>query len=164
MKRGLLLVMLLLTMAALAVAMGSKEAKEKKIHATDSTATRQGIAGKVEIWEGNFMPMVDPAKAKNQVKPGAGRRVRAYQPVKSSGGIATAHVDSIATAMVSETVCDSTGAFFLSVSAGTYSVYVEDGHGWYANGWNGDGIQGAVTVEPGKTANALIKITTKATF
>ena len=126
--------------------------------------SRQGISGKVEIWEGNFMPMVDSAKVRGQIKPGAGRRVRAYLPVKMQNNMATAKLDSVPTPMVAETTADSAGKFFMPTPVGTYSVFVEENHGWYANGWNGQGIQGAVTVNSGKTADVLIKVTTKAVY
>ncbi|HEY3294897.1 MAG TPA: hypothetical protein VGL38_05630 [bacterium] len=169
MKRGLPFFLLLLGLTALSLAMGHKQAKEKQSHGVDSAVTiaakdSQGISGRVEIWEGNFMPMVDPAKAKSQIKPGAGRRVRAYLPVVGDGGMVTAHRDSIPTAMVAETVCDSAGAFSMATPPGWYSVYVEDNKGWYANGWNGANVQGAVNVIEGKTTAVVIKITTKATF
>jgi hypothetical protein len=164
MKRALVLAVALLTLTALVMAMGSKEAPERKSHAADSTAVRQGISGRVEIWEGNFMPMVDPVKAAKQVRPAIGRRVRAHLPVKMDGSLATAKRDSIPTALVAETVTDSSGAFFMPTPAGSYSVFVEEAEGWYFNGWNGDGIQGAVTVDSGKSGEILIKITTKAIY
>jgi hypothetical protein len=43
-------------------------------------------------------------------------------------------------------------------------VFVEEKDGWYNNSWNGDGIQGPVTVEVGKMTETVIKITSKATF
>lgn len=164
MKRGLPLFTLLLALSALALAMGSKEAREKKLHASDSISAKQGIAGRVEIWEGNFMPVVDPVKVKDQIHPGIGRCVRVYLPVKSAGGLVSSRRDTISATMVGETVCDSAGAFFVPTPTGTYSVFVEENHGWYNNAWNGEGIQGAVTVDSGKTSNILIKVTNKATF
>jgi hypothetical protein len=154
----------LLSLAALSLAMGSKQAREKKLHAADSALARQGIAGRVEIWEGNFMPMIDPAKFRSQIHPGVGRRVRAYLPVNVEGGLVSARRDTVASPMVAETVCDSAGVFFVPTPTGTYSVFVEENNGWYYNGFNGEGIQGAVTVDSGKTATIVIKITTKATF
>jgi hypothetical protein len=164
MRRGLILIVVMAALAVLALAMGSKEAREKKVHPEDSTSAQQGIAGKVEILEGNFMPMVSPSKVKGQTHPGLNRRVRAYLPVKMEGGMASALRDSIPTAMVAETVTDSAGAFFMPTPPGTFSVFVEENHGWYFNGWSGDGVQGEVTVDSGKTAIITIKVTTKATY
>jgi hypothetical protein len=65
---------------------------------------------------------------------------------------------------VAETLCDNDGRFFIPLPPGDYSVFVEEEGGWYFNGWNGEGVQGGVTVEPDKRIEILIKITTKATF
>jgi hypothetical protein len=144
-----------LTLAALAAGMGRKE-KSAKI----ST----GIQGKVEIWEGNFMPMIDPKSTSNKITPGAGRRVRVYAPLTVAGGLMSAQRDSIESELVAETRCDKSGMFMLDVPAGTYSVFVEEGAGWYANGFDGDGVQGAVVVSAGKLTEVTLKITAKATY
>jgi len=128
------------------------------------TAIKQGITGRVEVWEGNFMPMIDQKSTNNKITPAAGRRVRVHEPLKVGGGMASAKRGEVPTAMVAETMTDSTGQFAVAVPAGTYSIFVEEEGDWYYNGWNGEGIQGAVTVEPDQTSEVLIKITTKATF
>jgi hypothetical protein len=161
--------LLLLAVAALALGMGRKEAHER--HSTPAThlatvidSTSEGIHGTVEIWEGNFMPPVDPQHGRGTITPGVNRRVRAHEPVRMAGGLSSARRDSVPTRLVAETVTDSNGRFFLPVPPGTYSVFVEEDSSWYFNGWNGEGIQGAVTVEAGKPSDMLIKVTTKATF
>jgi hypothetical protein len=164
MKRGILPVIVLLAMVTLALGMGRKEVRVKKQTAPDSSAVEQGIRGKVEIWQGNFMPVTDPKRSQSQILPGAGRRVRVYQPVKESTANGAARRDSVATPLVAETVADSTGHFFLKVAPGEYSVFVEENGGWYANGWNDQGVQGSVKVEPGKVTDVTLKITNKATF
>jgi hypothetical protein len=153
---------MLLLLPACLLAMGRKEAKE--LHSKTDTTITTGVTGRVEIWIGNFMPMVDPARGKGQIQPGSGLKVRAYPPIKVDGGMAAAHRDSILASVAAETVTDSTGHFFLPLIPGDYSVFVEDGTGWYYNGFNGDGVQGAVTVKPGIPAEILIKNTTKAIF
>lgn len=139
----------------MAGAMGRKE-KQPKV--------TTGIQGKVEIWEGNFMPMIDPKSSRNKIIPGSDRRVRVYKPVKAEGDMASAKRDSVTSELVGESVCDKEGQFVFSVPAGKYSVFVEEGGGWYANGFDGDGVQGAVTVTEGKLTEVTIKITSKATF
>jgi hypothetical protein len=146
-------IVLVLALAAVALSMGRKE------------APATGIRGNVEIWEGNFMPVISPGTSGGKIIPGAGRRVRAHEPVHvSAQGLAQARRDTVTTPLVAETVCDSAGHFFLAVPPGTYSVFVEENGGWYYNGWNGEGIQGAVTVPRDSIAAVVIKITTKATF
>jgi hypothetical protein len=162
MVKKTLFIGLLLISSFIFMGMGSKPAPEK--HATAVVEVKQGISGKVEIWEGNFMPMVDPKSTNHKVTPGAGRRVRIHQPVKMEGGLALAKRDSVNSPLVAETLSDSVGKFLVSVQPGTYSVFVEEAGSWYANSWNGDGVQGAVVVESGKITDMLIKITSKATF
>jgi len=154
-----------LLMVVIAVASGRKDAPKKEDASPEEmTDTRQGISGRVEIWEGNFMPMIEPAQRSGQITPGAGRRVRAHEPVVVSGGLAPSKRDSVATPLIVEAVCDSLGEFFLPAPPGKYSVFVEDDGGWYFNGFDGEGVQGACAVDSGKVSEILIKITTKATF
>lgn len=154
-KRPLKIVAMFL-LAASVIGMGRREAKNQ-----DAPAPISGVTGRVEIWEGNFMPPVDEARRNNQTKPGAGLRVRLHEPVKGLPGVSA---DSIASPLVAETVCDEKGRFTIPVSEGKYSLFVEDGDSWYANGWDGDGVQGAVVVEPKKMTEVLIKNTRNATF
>lgn len=147
----------ILLMAVSAFGMGRKEAKNQDPPA----APASGVTGVVEIWEGNFMPMLDKETRDKQIKPGSGLRVRLYEPVK---GLPGASVDSVSAKLVAETVCDESGKFTIACKEGKYSLFVEDGAGWYANGWDGDGVQGAVIVEPMKLTEVLVKNTRKATF
>jgi hypothetical protein len=164
MNRWIFPSVLMVLMALSVFGMGRKEAKVKRDQAADSTAVTQGIRGKVEIWQGNFMPVTDPQKSQGKILPGAGRRVRVYQPVIVATGMAPARLDSVSSPLVAETICDSLGKFVLKLEPGQYSVFVEDSGGWYANGWNGEGVQGAVNVEADKVRDVTIKITNKATF
>ena len=153
-----------LTLTAAALSMGRKEAPAQK-SVPVSALPACGILGSVEIWEGNFMPMIAPGRSGGKITPGAGRRVRAYEPVRlKAQGLAQARRDTVTAPLIAETVCDSSGRFFLAVPPGTYSVFVEERGGWYYNGWNGEGVQGAVTVSPDSAAAIVIKITAKATF
>ncbi len=150
-------ILAMLILAAGVLGMGSKESKDQRPPA----APASGVTGKVEIWEGNFMPMQDKETRDKQIKPGAGLLVRLYEPVK---GLAGATVDSVTSVLIAEAVCNEQGQFTIPAKAGTYSLFVQDGNGWYANGWDGDGVQGAVVVEPMKMTEVLIKNTKKATF
>ena len=154
-----LILLVLVCCVGLATAMGKRNAPEK--HAAAPVDSSQGIRGKVEIWEGDFMPMVDPKSTRNKILPGSGRKVRVFSPYKMSGG---AKLDSVASNVIAESRCDSAGIFFVATEPGDYSVFVEDNGGWYANSWNGQGVQGAVTVEAKKITTLQIKITSKATF
>ncbi|MBI5059749.1 hypothetical protein HZB60_08220 [candidate division KSB1 bacterium] len=143
----------LLSLTALSFAMGKKEKADS------------GIRGKVEIWEGNFMPMTDPNSASNKIKPGAGRVVRVFAAVKAeSEEVRQIRAGEDGPAVIKEIVCNEQGEFIVNLPPGKYSVFVEEGQGWYSNSIDGAGVQGAVTVEPGKLAELTIKITSKATF
>ena len=157
--------------AALTFTMCCKQTKSSADTAKDGSAAstlqselKQGIRGRVEVWEGNFMPMVDKGSANNKITPGAGRRVRLHEPLKVGGGIASAKRETVATPLVAEVMADSAGRFAIPAAPGAYSIFVEDSGGWYNNGWNEQGIQGAVTVQPDSVTELLIKITNKATF
>ncbi len=160
-----------LCLAALTFTMCCKQSKSTTETAGTSLASadqkdqlKQGIRGRVEIWEGNFMPMVDKSSSNNKITPGAGRRVRLHEPLKVGGGIASSKHETIPTPIVAEVMADSAGRFAMAAAPGSYSIFVEDSGGWYNNGWNDQGIQGAVTVKPDSVSEVLIKITNKATF
>lgn len=151
-----------LSLAAMTFTMCCKQTRTTA--GTAGTPVTTGITGRVEVWEGNFMPPIAPERRNNQIKPGAGRRVRVHQPVKVEGGLADAKRAQISTPLVAEVMTDSAGYFAISIPPGTYSIFVEENGGWYYNGWNEQGIQGAVTVEEGRTSEVVIKISTKATY
>jgi hypothetical protein len=152
-----------LVCAATLPAMGHKEAREKKSQISTIEIT-QGVRGRVEIWEGDFMPMTDPHGARGKILPGAGRRVRVYVSLRAADGNFSAKLDSVTSSLIAETTCDSLGHFEIALPPGKYSIFAEEKGGWYFNGWSGDGVQGAVTVDAQKVSEILIKITNKATF
>jgi hypothetical protein len=119
----ILLLVSLLLLGTAVWAMGSKEKRESKKHSA-ATTLKQGVHGRVEIWEGNFMPSTDPKSSTHKILPGAGRRVRVHQPLIISGSLHSARLDSVSTLMVAETVCDSTGNFSMSLAPGNYSIFV----------------------------------------
>ena len=158
---------LILSLSAMTGTMCCKRTRttaDPKTELAGANAVTTGITGRVEVWEGNFMPLIAPERRQNQIKPAVARRVRVYQPVHIEGGLADAKRDTIPTPLVAETVTDSSGHFAVSVASGTYSIFAEENGGWYNNGWSEKGIQGEVTVTEGKTTDVVIKITTKATF
>jgi hypothetical protein len=163
MNRRILFILLLMAATLSVTAMGRKAPKSPP-PSIDSMTAQAGISGRVEIWEGNFMPMVSPSKANGKILPGSGLRVRVYEPVTMAGGLASAQRDSVPAMLIAETICDSSGHFSVAAKPGTYSVFVERNGGWYANSWSGTGVQGQVVVLPYKNGEILIKITDKATF
>ena len=171
MSKSRILIVAGLCMSALTFTMCCKQNKtttaesKTSIAAGDSKTVKQGITGKVEVWEGNFMPAIDKERSNNKITPGAGRRVRVHEPFKyTGGGMNSSKRETIPTPIVAEVMADSAGRFAISVPPGKYSIFVEDEGGWYNNGFDGQGVQGAVSVNPDTTTEVLIKITTKATF
>jgi len=160
MRRSLLLILGIFAISLSLLAMGKREVSRT----AKPLSVEQGIAGKVEVWEGNFMPMVGgPPSGKKT--PAASRRVRVHEPFNSmEAGGAIAIRDTIPTALVAETRTDSTGGFFIPLEVGTYSIFVEEEEGWYSNSWNGQGFQGIITIDSSKITKMDIRITTKAVF
>lgn len=157
------LVLLFLSLSALALTsygMGRREAPPP----AKSFAIEQGVAGKVEIWEGNFMPMVN-GPPRGQITPAPGRRVRIHEPFDSREvGKFDALQDTIPTPVVAETRTDSSGEFFLSLPVGAYSIFVEEDGKWYFNGWDGEGFQGLIQIDSCKVTTQDIRITIRAVF
>lgn len=166
MRKSHIAVALGLCLAALTCTMCCKQTKSasESAPANPNGELKQGIRGRVEIWEGNFMPMIDKSSSGNKIIPGAGRRVRLHEPLKVGGGLASAKRETISTALMAEVMADSAGRFAMAAAPGLYSIFVEDSGGWYNNGWNDQGIQGAIKVMPDSVTDVLLKITTKATF
>lgn len=158
-------IVFVLALTAVGLTMGRKESSVTKENTADSTREISGISGRVEIWEGNFMPVIAPGRTGGTITAGANRRVRVHEPVTlNPGGLAQARRDSVLTELIAETTSDSIGRFFISVPPDTYSVFVEENGGWYYNGWDGNGIQGGIIVLPDSISEITIKITTKATY
>lgn len=158
--RGALFSLGVLAIAFWLLAMGRHEAARS----AKSFSVEQGVAGKVEIWEGNFMPMIGGPPG-GKITPAAGRRVRVHEPfnARESGQLSALH-DTIPTPLVAEIRTDSSGQFLLPLDVGAYSIFVEEDRGWYFNGWDGQGFQGLIRIDSAKVTKQDIRITTKAVF
>jgi len=160
MRRCAPLILVVLAIGAAVLAMGRREAP----HSAQFFAVEQGVAGTVEVWEGNFMPMVNEPPGGSKT-PAADRRVRIHEPFNAKeAGSFEARQDTISTPLVAETRTDSRGQFLVPLEVGTYSIFVEDEGGWYFNGWDGHGFQGLIRIDSGKVTQQDIHITTKAVF
>ncbi len=157
------LIVFFLTYAVLALALCGMGRREPPATAK-SFAVEQGVAGKVEIWEGNFMPMVN-GPPRGKIMPAAGRRVRVHEPLNAlETGSTVAWHDTILTAQIAETLTDTAGQYFLSLPVGRYSIFAEEDSGWYFNGWNGEGFQGLIQIDSCKVTTQDVRIMTKAVF
>lgn len=120
---------------------------ESQLPPDDQTAItiKQGIAGKVWFWEGDFMPGDPPTGTITPVK----RDVLVHMPT---------HIDSveqpgfspfytsISTSLVAETSSNDSGFFQIHLEPGQYSIFVLEDTLFYANGFNGQGIIYPVSV------------------
>jgi hypothetical protein len=160
MKRGFILSFGIFVIVWSLFAMGKREVSRT----AKPLSVEQGVAGKVEVWEGNFMPMIGGTPSGKKI-PAADRRVRVHEPFNSvEAGGAIAVRDTIPTPLVAETRTDSAGQYFIPLEVGTYSVFVEENGGWYSNIWDGQGFQGVVVIDSNKVAKMDIPITRKAVF
>ncbi len=156
--RSALICVFIITVSLLA--MGRKEAPRS----AEPARQEQGVAGKVEIYEGNFMPMIGTHPS-GKVTPAVRRRVRVHEPFNSleAGGM-TALRDTVPTPLVAETITDSIGEFRMMLPVGKFSIFVEEDSGWYFNVWDGQGFQGLITIDTNEVKEMNIRITTKAVF
>jgi hypothetical protein len=160
MKRVILFSFFLAALASALYAMGRREPKMPP----KPVSVEQGVAGKVEVWEGNFMPMIG-GRPSGKITPASDRRVRVHEPFNSREfGKFDALQDTIPTPIVAETRTDTAGQYLLSLPVGNYSIFVEEGNKWYFNGWDGDGFQGLIHVDSSKVTTQDIRIMTKAVF
>ena len=155
--RSALICVFIITISLLA--MGRKEAPR-----SEEPVVEQGVAGKVEIYEGNFMPSIGTPPG-GKITPAVRRRVRVHEPFNSleAGGM-TARRDTVPTLLVAETITDSIGEFRMMLPVGKFSIFVEEDSGWYFNVWDGHGFQGLITVDTNEVKEMNIRITTKAVF
>jgi hypothetical protein len=89
-KRRIYILFLISLTASVALALGRKDAKHRCCAGDDTTVVREGIAGKVEIWEGNFMPMVEPARRSASRASSPSRNLTCRSRVSSTSGLHTA--------------------------------------------------------------------------
>lgn len=130
----------------------------------DQVTISQGIWGKVTFWEGDFMPVIMPKSAgsitavEREIWIFSATR---FDSVVSAGG---GFYRQILTQPVLRTRSNSLGFYQAALQPGKYSVFVQEGELFYANGTDSMGhiVSGVVT------SNALtevpVEITYKATF
>lgn len=121
----------------------------------------QGISGSVLWLEGNHMP--GPGAPGGTTMP-VSREVRVYEAVSSSDAVAaTDRPDAYGVyTQINGTLAGSTtsgedGSYEIELSAGTYSVFVEDEGDWYCNGIGAEGLC-AVTVPDGEVVEYDVRI------
>ncbi len=130
----------------------------------NSSSVQQGITGVITEVTGDQMPMKG---APRPVPKGIMATVLVYEPTNISQvkrvGTATIYT-SIATRLVASVQTDSTGAFTLSLPAGSYSVFIQQGKQYYANLFDTANNIALFTVEAGKLTKVDLTVNSAATY
>ncbi len=119
----------------------------------------QGIAGVVCYWRGDFMP--SPDGATGTIRP-VQRTIEVHAATRDADVKRKAdmtYIDSVATPRIATIQSRDDGWFEVSLPPGTYSLFVHEPNGLYANRWNDEGIIFPVVVEAGAVARVQFDIT-----
>jgi hypothetical protein len=128
-------------------------------------SVRQGIAGRVRFWEGDFMP--GPERASRGTVIPVRREIRVHQAARQdsvvpagSGGF----FSRVLTPLAGVTASDDSGSFALELPPGRYSVFVVEDSLLYANLFDGQGYVFPVTVVADSVTRVQVDITSRATY
>ena len=123
----------------------------------------QGVWGNVWFWEGDFMPAIDPNKAK--ITPVV-REIFIYEATTDSmveppyGTFYT----NINSNLIATTYSDVDGFFQVSLAPGKYSFFVKEDTLFYANLWDNEGHIQSATVTDNKVTKRQIDINYNAVY
>ncbi len=127
---------------------------------------KQGITGVVTEVSGNQMPMKNAPRS-YAGSPGILTTVFVYQPTNISqvNRIETSPVyTAIHTKLVASIETDSTGKFAISLPPGSYSLFVKQGKGYYANLFDTNNNISLFTVKEGKLTEVKLTVNSKAFY
>lgn len=136
----------------------------------DSKQVKQGIAGQVLWIEGNQMPSIinekHPENTPDRPAPtGIKREVYIYELTNlgqaSSNG---PFFSDIQTKLVEKAETDEDGNFAISLPVGTYSVFVKEDEGFFANQMDGQGNINPVEVSQDQITSVTLEINYKAAY
>ncbi|WP_266369107.1 hypothetical protein [Tellurirhabdus rosea] len=157
----LILLMLVLGISFLATAQKKPVTKAKKMATTKTPF--QGLCGTVLFKSGNNMPTVDRPQPKGQP---VAREVLIYEltgmnQVKANDeGFYT----EVASKLIKTVKSGKDGRFCVSLPAGSYSVFVKEEKGLYANEFDGENHIFPVKIEKGRKSTAKVEISYAAVF
>lgn len=127
----------------------------------------QGVWGNVWFWSGNFMPsVVGTESSPGNITPVV-REIFVYKATTKSDVMPYSFGEFysyIPSELVAQTSSDETGFFQVTLSPGTYSIFVKEGSAFYANKFDGQGRVNPVEVVPGAVTKLQIDINYQATF
>jgi len=118
----------------------------------------QGLIGVVCFWKGDFMPSPDPTSG--TILPVA-RTVEIYAAARDADTVnvpGTMFISAVKTPLIATTTSGADGWFSVALPPGTYSVFVREPQGLYANGWNDAGIITPVEVVAGAAVRAQFNV------
>lgn len=131
---------------------------------TNSSAIIQGITGQVTESSGNQMPMKG---AEPSVPLGILTTIYFYEPTNISqvNQIGTSPVyTAIYTKLVDSVLTDSTGNYTIALAPGPYSLFLKQGHQFYANLYDAGNNIALFTVEEGKLTKANLSVSSRAAY
>ncbi|VAX21623.1 hypothetical protein MNBD_IGNAVI01-1005 [hydrothermal vent metagenome] len=124
----------------------------------------QGVWGNVWFWEGNFMPIIDPNRAR--IIPVI-RKIYVYEATNDSmverSGIGP-FFRKINSKLITTLYSEIDGFYQVSLPPGKYSFFVKEDSLFYANSWDGEGDILSAAVTENNIVKNQIDITYKATF
>ena len=128
-----------------------------------SEGVSQGITGQVIWYEGDLMPGIgkEPAEGKP-----IQREILIYEA--TSPHQAEVHegqfYSGLKSKLVQKAISDEDGRFIVALEPGTYSVFVKEPDGLFANRFDQAGIINPVTINRNELVNILIKVDYKAAY
>jgi len=129
-----------------------------------SITVKQGITGQIAEITGNQMPSPDAPRSGPK---GIRTAVFVYEPTNISQvirvGTSTLYT-AIHTKLVASVETDSAGIFTIALPVGSYSLFVQQGKGFYANLFDTYNNIALFVVEEGKLTVAKLTISSKAAF
>jgi hypothetical protein len=129
-----------------------------------SSSIKQGITGLITETKGNQMPSPDVPTSSPK---GISTTVFVYEPThitQVTKADNAAFYTSISTKMVASVETDSAGVFILALPVGSYSIFVKQGKGFYANLFDTNNNIALFNVEADKLTNVKLTVSSKAAF
>lgn len=122
-----------------------------------SEGVSQGVTGQVFWYEGDLMPGIDKEPAVG--KP-IHREIHVYKATKieQTEVLDGRFYSNIKTELVQKTSTDEDGKFIIALEPGTYSVFVKEPQGLFANQFDQSGIINPVTIRQNELVSLLIKV------
>jgi len=132
-----------------------------------SSSYDQGITGRVEFWEGDFMPLV-PEQSQDGIITYVAREICVFEKttfddVEYASENNMCFYNKINTKLITKAKSDENGNYSIGLPPGEYSIFVKENDTYYANGTTNEYIW-LVTVEENDYSEYDIKITYAAYF